>query len=206
MGAAWNYYAEEGERYKHLNKRGTFEEYLRALKKLCRHFKLHMPVVRRTSGRRWSRANGSRITLNMDTATWRTVYHELGHTFHMQKYYKHGIRTVWHGKVHRKLMARICRYAEKKGWHTGTLKKVETPKPVRVMSLEQCKLEETQKKIARREAQIKRLASRIKSLSTRLSKAKRSLGALRRSAEKLDVIAKSQPPIETNQLQAAAAQ
>jgi hypothetical protein len=195
MGLAHKYYEDERAQYPQFASKGTFCEYVTAIKKLCRHFKVRMPRVKATSGHRHSTGGAHQIKLNMDWCTWRTTIHEFCHTYHSQfrfKFDKPGVKTQWHGRVHRKLMKRACRYAEKKGWHLGSLKAPERPVEVPVVldkrELLMAELSgrflERESKITRREAQVVRLERRIKALNTRLSKARRSLQALRRAKEK----------------------
>ncbi len=198
MALAHKYYDEERARFPQFAGKGTFDEYVTAIKKLCRHFKVRMPRVKVTSGHRHSTGGSNQIKLNMYWCTWRTAIHEFCHTWHAQfrwKFDKQGIATQWHGRVHRKLMKRACRYAEKKGWLAGNLKKeapIADTKPTvlderaQLMAAEAEKFDERKRKIARREAQVVRLERRIKSLNTRLSKAKRSLSCLQRFAVKAE--------------------
>ncbi len=185
------YYEIERAQYPQFATRGTFLEYVTAIRKLCRHFKVRMPNVKVTSGHRSSTGGMWSIKLNMDWCTWRTTIHEFCHTWHQQfgyKFNKPGVKAQWHGRVHRKLMKRACRYAEKKGWHLGSLKALEKPveaptildERAQVMAAEIVKKDAIEIKIARREKQVARLERRIKALTTRLKSANRSLSALRR--------------------------
>lgn len=184
------YYADEDARYPELRGKLTTKEAEIAIRKLARHFKVPMPRIRFTSGCRHSRANRYRVTLNV-ASPWRTLFHEFAHTMHD---FKGRNGENWHGRSHRKLMARISRYGMKLGWHLGTLAHC-----VAVAEVETWKKEDEARKpvpadvrIEKKEKQAARLRTKIRGLTTRLKSCERSIGALKRAAAKRAAVEKTQ--------------
>lgn len=202
---AWlKYYDDEQKRHPELHlAKCTPQEAMAAIAKLCRHFKVPLPRVRFTTGRRNSKGGALQIiTLNRDCLTWLVVTHEFAHTWHvfdkrrrqqkarLSPRWGDGSNSVnrqllriaserWHGKRHVHLVDRACAYITKKGWsHADVLApKAKPPKAAPTAS------QLREKKILLRAAQVVRLQRRIKALNTRLAKAKRSLAALQRARD-----------------------
>lgn len=170
---AWlKYYSDEHERQPVLHAaKCTEQEAVTGIKKLCRHYKVKLPAVRFTRGRRSSRAGAWRITLNVDCLNWLLVIHEFCHTWHRQYSGKlnKGKPQRWHGRVHRKLVDRACRYALKKNWHAGVVKKVAPVAVAPVVKLKDLLVEDRLARIAVREklwqAKLKRAQNALRKLA-----------------------------------------
>ena len=120
------YYAEEETRWQRMKIPLCRMEALVAVDLLSQHFKVELPVLRFTNGRRNSSANSERITLEMDWATWLVLAHEFAHTWHMQLFRRWGISiTRYHGADHHWMTDRVLQHIESKGWHEGKLKELD---------------------------------------------------------------------------------
>jgi hypothetical protein len=147
--------------------------------------------IKPTSGCRSSRAGTHRIIINMESATWLLVAHEVAHTYTIKKLSVDRRGHGWHNRVHARITDRFAAWIVAQRWHQGDLahelalaeiaqagaareRTAATPPPIDV-------------RIAHRERQVKRLTTRIRALTTRLKRAQRSLAALRRSAERRSI-------------------
>jgi hypothetical protein len=175
------YYGDEETRQIVLHRtRPRHREILIGLAKLCRHYKIKQPLLRWTSGNRFSRAGIDSMTINSNARSWLLLCHELAHTWHRQRHFHRGIGGSYrsHGKDHRRLVDILCGYVLRQEWHVGGLwPRVDTltPKPVQAP-----RTSERQHRIDLRRNQIARLERKIKGLTTRLRNARRSLSALER--------------------------
>jgi hypothetical protein len=179
------YYDDERERWAALKGRVGQAEARLGVQLLARQFGLSLKYVaiKFTRGRRHSKGGRHVIILNLDWAGWRTIAHEVAHTYQASKLKTF---TRWHCKQHRKLTDRFCAWLVEQGWHQGAL-----AHEVALAEIEREKREHEDRKAAatpppiehrieRREAQVRRLETRIKALTTRLKTARRSLSALQR--------------------------
>jgi hypothetical protein len=187
------YYTDERERHPILHRtRCTEEEAVVAVRKLHRHFLgddggAQPTEVVFTSGNRSSHAGyGRTITLNRDALTWLLVAHEFAHRWDSRRFHR-GLPSGsgWHDRHHARLVTRVCRYIERKGWHTGAI--------AHDLALAHEREQQRQARAAcpppldarieKRRQQVKRLTTKIKGLTTRLRSAQRSLRALERVAQ-----------------------
>lgn len=185
-------YEEEAERWPQLsypNGRCSSEEAEVVVRKLTRHFRLPSALtVYWTSGRNYSRAFYRAVVLNVDHLNYRIVAHEFAHSWASQG----GYQGKWekqkrpHGRLHRKLTDRVCRYIIKQGWHEGVLAHGLAVVGLRRKEAERAAAQPPplDARIAKRQEQVKRLERKVKALTTRLKRAKRSLSALERRAAK----------------------
>jgi predicted transcriptional regulator len=104
------------------------------IKKLLRHYKLGKANICFTSGRNRSCASRWQITINMDDGNdFGTVVHEIAHMLQAkkgmvkQKLQEDGttkfIKQKWHSNKHKRIIARILAYCEKKGYWQQDIEK-----------------------------------------------------------------------------------
>lgn len=149
-------------------------------KKLLRHFKLRPVGLKWTSGRNHPSCSSWRIVLNVDYNNYGTLCHEIAHLYQFQ-YPKYRGNGTFHNKKHKRVMARMVRYCEKRNWFEDELKRrlaFKEPKP------EPTKEELKLKTIVRLENNCKRYQTKIKLYSNKLEKAQKQIVKLKRQQYK----------------------
>lgn len=175
--AQLKYYGTEKEEFvetygKHL----TSAEARIVFDKLLRHFKLkgRLEFTNRISGGNCSRLGTVRLRWKTDFGT---LCHEVAH---LHEYNKFGKSR--HAKRHRRIMARITRYCQKKSWWANEVAARLAPKPIKIITKE----EDRGTRILQRRQQIiryeKRLAYFAKLYKNKISKARRSLAMLKNNS------------------------
>ena len=174
------YYRNENEEFKEEFGRviQTKEEVRIVVIKLLRHFKLGRFVnsVEFTSGRNHSCAGKYSITININQMNFGVVCHEVAHVYQARRLgFESGDR--WHTKEHRKIMKRMIRYCEKKGWFESELKRRKEVKPEKT---EPTKFELRKKKIEILELRNVDCGRKIKRYQNQIKKNHRRIGSLKR--------------------------
>jgi hypothetical protein len=186
------YYEAERERWPQLAipPRST-EEAEEALRRLCRHFKIRPPTVRWTSGRNFSRANERLVTLNFDDYSWRTLAHELAHTWDRQRLlsrrpYGWTVGKIrWHCQRHAKLVDRLASYVVKRGWHVGLLHQERLARRARADARRRGPLspeEQRARRIAQQRARLEDVDRKLRRLGRHRTRLLRSIAGLERAA------------------------
>lgn len=173
--AQLKYYRTENDEFAETyDKQLNHKETEIVFQKLLRHFKLRgwIKFTNRVGGGSCGRSG--RVKLRWNT-NFGVLCHEVAHLY---EFTKHGGSR--HAKRHKRIMARIIRYCQKKQWWADEVVARLAPKPVKVVTAEEKKtalILQRQQQISRYE---KRLAYFVKLYKNKIGKAKRSLAALSR--------------------------
>jgi hypothetical protein len=191
------YYAEEAARHPDLVRIWLARDEAQELViRTVRHFRgrsASLPEIQL----RGSVARGGRWLVRLPTArpiSGLLVAHEVGHHLDSWARERNGLilGERWHGKRHRRIVDRICRWLRREGLESALLAcagKRETVERVEAKARAAACPPPLDARIAHRQAQVERLERRIRILSTRLRTAKRSLSALLRSQSRRETSA-----------------
>ena len=174
------YYAKENEEFKEEGSKTlpNTDATTIVINKLLKHFKLMNVSINFTSGRNYSRAGSSSITINVSMNNFLVICHEVAHIYQHQKLYmQHLDGERYHTKEHKRILKRMLNYCRKKNWFSEELNRRLQPKSIKLGLTEK---ELRMRKIDLLENKKIRYQRRIKLSENKIKKINRQISALKR--------------------------